>query len=263
MDLTPGRSLLLSRARRTTAPDHGWARFEDVVGAPAGDVVAVPRTYTAQGLSRDEWVRTRHAAAVRALEARGIPPAAAWWAAVALMGHWANETGWGRSEIDYALGNIRARSDWNGPVHYLQGYDDPDPAPYRAYTSLDEGVEDNVALATGSSREGLLATSSRYQPSFLRLLASDGRGPYVVSSDGRSVAFPLDVERWYEELTRAGWHPYSEGSMATFRGTVTRAAQVVGEPPSALATLARGAAGLLGAGAGAAAAWWLLKGRRK
>ena len=215
-----------------------------VVYVPAGALM-VP---TGRDLGREGWIRTRHAAAVRALVRRGLPPALAWWAAMALVGQWADETGWGRAEWDYALGNIRATPAWTGPVHYLQGSDDAQPAPYRAYASLDAGVEDAVRLAVDGAR---------YAPAFHALLAS-GRagGPYVVATEGRAVAFPIDVVRWHADLTRAGWHPYSEASQDTFRSTVTRVAQTVGapppEPPSrALPALAGGAAA-----AAALAAWW-------
>lgn len=226
------RLILLQRARlplvaMDIVADHGWGRFERVT-LPAGDVG--PGTRTADGMTIDAWARSRHAAAVDALVARGLPAQLAWWVAVAIVGHWANEVGWGRSERDYALGNIRAGSGWGGAVHYLQGSDDPAPAPYRAYRSLADGVEDNIRLATGVERDGTLAERSRYQRAFLDLVASVSDGPYVVSSGGRSVAFPVDVVAWYAALTRAGWHPYSEESMSTYRSTITRAAVAVGAP---------------------------------
>lgn len=212
--------------------------------APAGALM-VP---TGRELGRETWIRTRHAAAMRALLRRGLPPALAWWVAMALVAQWAHETGYGRAEWDYALGNIRATSAWTGPVHYLQGSDDAAPAPYRAYATLDEGAEDAVRLAVDGPR---------YAPAFHALLTS-GRtgGPYVVATEGRVVAFPVDVDRWHADLTRAGWHPYSEASQATFRSTVTRVAQTVGAPPPAapsraLPVLAGGVAATA-----ALAAWW-------
>lgn len=214
-----------------------------VLYAPAGALNG-----TAAGLSQQQWTQTRHAAAARALQRRGLDPVRAWWAAIPLVGHWAYEVAWGRAEWDYAVGNIRA-TGWNGPVHYLRGSDDAEPRPYRAYTSLDEGVEDNLRLAVDSAR---------YRPAFLRLLESEARGPFLVQSDGRSVWFPFDVAQWQSDLTHAGWHPPSEGSRATFRSTVTRVANYVGaprveEPPSAVMPVLAGA----GVGAVALAAWWL------
>lgn len=187
---------------------------------PAGDAADVARRtvetiHTAAGMTRDRWYATRHAEAVQYLTSRGLDPQRAWWAAVALLGHWAHETGHGRHETDYALGNIRANASWRGLVHLLQGDDDRAPAPYRAYASLREGVADNASLAVDGAR---------YAPAFRALLASWGRGPFVVTSSNRTVAFPMDVVQWYADLTRAGWHPYSEESQATYRGTVTMAA---------------------------------------
>lgn len=253
MRLTPVRAMLLSRTVRRMELADAWLRFERVSPVPAGDVVRVPSTNTAAGLTREEWIRTRHTATVRALEARGLASELAWWVAIALMGHYAVETGWGRSEYDYALGNIRA-ANWSGPVHYLQGSDDAEPAPYRAYGTLDDGVEDAVRLATGTTRDGTLAAGSRYQPSFLALLRSDGGGPYTVSADGRTIAFPIDVVQWYADLTRAGWHPYSEASMATYRSTVTRVAQTMGAPPPGV-TAGKALAVAAGTSAVLALAW--------
>ena len=183
-------------------------------------------------------------------------PALAWWVAIALLGHYAVETGWGRSEYNYALGNIRA-NNWTGPVHYLQGNDDAAPAPYRAYPTLDEGVEDNVRLATGTARDGTLLAGSRYQPSFLALLRSDGRGPYTVTADGRTVAFPIDAVEWYADLTRAGWHPYSDASQYTYRSTVTKVAQTVGAAPPPGVSVGKAAAVAGGTGLALGLLWWL------
>lgn len=184
--------------------------------APAGALNG-----TARGMTPAEWSRTRHAEAVRALQRRGLSLPLAWWAAMALVGHWAYETGWGRAEWDYAVGNIRA-TGWSGPVHYLQGSDDAEPRPYRAYDTLADGIEDNIRLAVDNAR---------YRPAFEGLLASQQGGPYLVRAEGREVYFPLDVAGWQGALTRAGWHPPSEASAATFRSTVTRVAQAVGAPP--------------------------------
>jgi len=259
MSLAPARALLLSRTVHPAVTADAGLRFERAVPVPyfvpAGDVARVPLTNTGLGLTRDEWIRTRHAATVRALEARGLASSLAWWVAIAIMGHYAVETGWGRSEYDYALGNIRG-ANWSGPVHYLQGSDDASPAPYRAYGTLDDGVEDSVRLATGTTRDGTLVAGSRYQPSFLALLRSDGRGPYTVSADGRTVAFPIDVVQWYADLTRAGWHPYSEASQATYRSTVTRVAQTVGAPSPGV-TAGKAVAVAAGTGTVLGLLWWL------
>jgi hypothetical protein len=203
-----GASLLLGTSP-VPVPALGEAFGRMLVGTvfrPAGAASAViGPTHTIGSLSREDWYRTRHAAAVEYLTSRGMEPALAWWVAVALLGHWAHETGHGRAELDYALGNIRAPASWNGAVHYIQGSDDAAPAPYRAYTTLAEGVADSASLAIDGTR---------YRPAFNALVASRNGGPYVVTGDGRSVAFPIDVVQWYADLTRAGWHPYSEESQA-------------------------------------------------
>lgn len=228
------------RAAPILQASHEFLRFEQVI-APAGWAETIGPSRTAAGLSMEAWYRSRHAAAVDALRARGLSLDDAWWVALALVAHWAHETGHGRAETDYALGNIRATSAWAGPVHYLQGSDDPDGLrPYRAYRSLAAGVDDSVRLATGIDADGTFAGSSRYRPALLKLLASRARGPYVVSADGRTGVFALDVVEWYADLTRAGWHPYSEESQGTFRSTVTRALQYVGAPPAVTSPVVKG-----------------------
>jgi hypothetical protein len=221
-------------------PSHEFLRFELVI-APAGWAETIGPSRTANGLSMEDWYRTRHAAAVDALRARGLSLEDAWWVAMALVAHWAHETGHGRGESDYALGNIRATPSWAGPVHYLQGSDDLDgPRPYRAYRSLAAGVDDSVRLATGIEADGTFAGSSRYRPALVKLLASKANGPYVVSADGRTGTFPLDVVEWYADLTRAGWHPYSEDSQYIFRSTVTRALNYIGGPPAVTSPFVKG-----------------------
>jgi hypothetical protein len=207
---------------------------------------------TGRALSTDDWIRTRHAAAMRALQRRGVDPTLAWYAALALVAHWAHETGYGRAEWDYALGNIRATADWTGPIHYLQGGDDlTGPRPYRAYTTLDAGAEDAVRLAVDVAR---------YRPSFVALLASRVAGPFVVRADGRTAQLPIDTVQWYADLTRAGWHPYSEESQYIFRSTLTRAAQTVGAAPARPVRAAPVVGVALGVGAAAAVGalglWW-------
>ena len=202
--------------------------------------------HTARGLTREQWVRSRHAAAVKALEDIGIPYAQAWWVAVALMGHWSREVGAdGHAELDCAVGNIRASTDYP-LVHYLQGSDDVRPAPYRAYPAdpnCEAGVADSVRLA---------AQGSRYRPVMQALLASESGGPYVVTYGSRSIAFPIDAENFYRRLMLAGWHPYSDAAMAEYRGTVTSVARIVGAPPFVAspwgkAVLGAGVTTLLGA----------------
>ena len=213
--------------------------------------VTVPATYTG-GNDRTAWIRSRHAAAVEALQRRGLSYTQAWWAAVALLGHWIRETGWGRSEHQFSVGNIRATSAWNGRVQYLQGGDDAAPAPYRAYGSVAEGVENAVKLAVDSSL---------YRHAFQQLLASESGGPYVVNYGTKSVAFPIDAPAWYSALAHAGWHPWTAEGMAEYRGTVIAAAQAVGAPPYVSSTFGKVAVGA-GVAAVGMALFVVLRGRR-
>jgi hypothetical protein len=190
--------------------------------------LVVPLRRTSLGLSRAEWVRSRHLAAYRALRDLGLSPEQAWNVATALTAQWTRETGWGRAEYDFALGNIRWTPAWNGATHYLQGNDDASPAVYRAYPTLDAGVRDSVRL---------LALDRRYRPAFLRLVASN------------------DAVRWYSEIMRAGYNPWSQHGVDEFASLVGPISRIVGnvipaETPTAakvfLGASIAVAAGLLG-----------------
>jgi hypothetical protein len=146
---------------------------------------------------REAWVRDRFAilAAIT-----GSPRVAA-----ALLAHYTRETGWGRSEHNFSLGNIR----WTGmgPAFYQQGADDPAPRPYRAYDSAEEGARDAVRLAS----------SGRYAAGWQRLTA------------GGSEA------EWYSRLMQpvdgvAGWHPYSDGALDEFASILASVRALVGLP---------------------------------
>ena len=202
---------------------------------------------SAAGLSREQWIQTRHAAAVDDLVRRGMDSALAWYIAMALVAHWAHETGYGNAEWDFALGNIRADAAWTGRVHYLRGADDAAPAPYRAYDSLAEGVADAVRLAVDGPR---------YRPAFAALLASSETGPYTTAASGRTVSLPIDAVQWYADLTRAGWHAYSEESQAIYRSTLTRVAETVGSPPQSSPIVVAGSLAIGALAAAASLAWW-------
>jgi len=156
------------------------------------------RTRTADTRTeREAWVRARYEllAAIT-----GSPRIAA-----ALLAHYTRETGWGRSEHNHSLGNIR----WTGagPAFYQQGADDPTPRPYRAYDSAEEGARDAVRLAS----------SGRYAAGWQRLLA------------GGSEA------EWYSRLMQpadgvAGWHPYSDGALDEFVSILATVRALVGLP---------------------------------
>ena len=140
----------------------------------------VPARRSAEGLSREAWIHTRHAAAFDAVRARVADEGLAWRVATALMGHWAIETGWGRSEWAFNVGKVKPGSAWRGAVQRL-----PDGLLYRVYDTLPAGAEDAVNLAAGTG------TNPAYAPSWGYLLATG------------------DGEGWYDRLMRAGWHPWS------------------------------------------------------
>lgn len=174
------------------------------------EVVPLTRTGTPTATpttaERRAWVRSRHRELVAVLRRRlGVPLRRAWWAAVAILAHWARESGWGRSEWGYNVGNIRGCGP--GGSHLLQGGDDAAPAPYREYRTLEEGVAATLEL--------LLAR--RYATVTVELLGVLDVG---------------DSARWYAGLMRAGWHPYSDASLAEYREVYTTVAGWVGEPDS-------------------------------
>jgi len=155
------------------------------------------------GTDRDAWIRTRHAALVAELERRGIDNA--WNLAMAPVAHWGDETGWGRAEYGFNIGNIRAVGQCPN-AHLLQGGDDSVPRPYCDYPSLEAGVSATLNL--------ILAP--RYATGWSQFVA-----------DGDPVA-------WFERLLRAGWHPYSVESVNSFRSEYARVRRTVGTaPPSA------------------------------
>lgn len=168
--------------------------------------VIVPATRTGgsgSGADRDAWIRSRHGALAAELERRGYPWAQAWALAMAPVAHWGDETGWGRSEYNYAPGNIRSVGQC-ARAHLIQGSDDPTPRPYCAFGSLDEGVARTLDL--------ILA--ARYAPAW----------SYFVGSG--------DPVGWFERLLRAGWHPYSEASVQSFRSEYARVQRTVGPAPA-------------------------------
>ncbi len=174
---------------------------------------------------RREWMRLVHSAAVSVLLGRGLDPVRAWWCAVALVTHWARETGYGRSMYAYNVGNIRASSGWTGDVVRLQGADDLNgPAPYRAYPDMEAGVRGALALAVDGSR---------YAPAWAYLLGSFGQlWPHPYGQ--RVTEVPCDAAGWYARLMRAGWHPYSDASLNDFRGVIPAVISAVGTPPVAV-----------------------------
>lgn len=189
----------------------------------------VPAVRSAEGLDRDAWTRTRHAAAVAVLRARGLSASAAWAVASALLGHWAIECGWGRSEWRFNVGNVKPGASWRGATQVL-----PDGLAYRAYESLGAGVADAIDLAAGTGSNPAYAASWRYL-----LDTGDGVG-------------------WYDMLMRAGWHPWSADALATYRLTWQRVRATVGDAPAPAAIPVAIPVAL-----GIGVAWWIARGVRR
>lgn len=191
----------------------------------AADLPRRTAARTADGLSREAWTTSRTRMAYDALLRRGLAPGAAWAAATALMGHWAIETGWGRSEWNGNVGNIKVGSGWNGPIHELT-----DGLLYRSYDTPDAGADDAVRLAS---------ETERYRAAWAYLVSTgDGRG-------------------WYDRLMRAGWHPWSEDALTTYASTWSRVRNTVGQTaPGAPAAGLSGWSTAAWVGLGAGVAWW-------
>ena len=179
---------------------------------------------------RVEYHRKVHAACVRVLLGEGLDAAAAWWVAVALVSHWARETGHGRAMYAYNVGNMRA-ANWGGAVVLLQGGDDAAPSPYRAYDSLDDGVRDTLRLLH----------ARRYAAAWAALVASDGRGPYTITYGAQTASLRVDAAGWYRAIMIAGWHPYSDAVLREYGGVVLMVLRSVGTPPAAPALAVAGA----------------------
>lgn len=165
----------------------------------------VPATRTGQTsrsrADQDAWIRSRHAALYAEMKRRGVPNA--WNLAVFPVAHWGEETGWGHAEYNFNIGNIRSRGQCP-TAHLIQGSDDSVPRPYCAYGSLAEGV----------ARTFDLILAPRYAPAWQYLTSTgDGIG-------------------WFDRLLRAGWHPWSQASMNSFRSEQARVSRVVGTEPA-------------------------------
>lgn len=197
------------------------------------EVVPLTRTGTPTAnpttAERRAWVRSRHRELVAVLRRRlGVPLGRAWWAAVAILTHWALESGWGKSEWNYNVGNIRADERCGSAgSHLLQGGDDGHPRPYRAYRTMEDGVGDTFELLL----------KRRYARVTFELLG--------VLDVGDAVAY-------YRDLMHAGWHPYSDAALTQYRGVYTTVAGWVGEPDSRTPALIA---------AGALLATWLISRR--
>lgn len=186
------------------------------------------RTIDAQrtgGTDQTAWTRSRYAALVDVL--RGLGVASPENVAAAVVAHWARETGWGRSEWWFNVGNIKDTSGWTGDGQVL-----PDGLAYRAYPDLASGVRDTVALLR----------APRYAPAWNYL---------VTTGDGLG---------WYNLLMHAGWHPWTQTALdeyASIRARVGRLVNAAAPVVSPLLSTAPAPAGSGGAWAALAAllAW--------
>ncbi len=184
-------------------------------------VVPARRTGRAPGWDKDHetramqraWVVTRHAALVRDLLGRGVPFERAWAMAIAIVAHYVRECGWGRAEWNYSVGNVRWTRGYP-KAHLLDGGDDAEPRPYRAFDTLAEGVADAVRLAMGGPKNDA-HPNGIYAPAWAHLL---GGG---------------DPVRWYDMLMRAGWHPWSQKGLDEFRNILGTVRGYVGTKPPA------------------------------
>jgi hypothetical protein len=164
----------------------------------SGRTTCRPRTEDTAA-ERDAWLRDRYALLLASTGSSRV--------AAALLAHYARETGWGRDEHNFALGNIRWTG--SGPAFYQQGADDPVPRPYRAHDSAEDGVRDAVRLAS----------SGRYAAGYQRLLA------------GASEA------EWYSRLMApaddvAGWHPYSDVGLREYVSILGTVRSILGLAPA-------------------------------
>ena len=209
-----------------TVPYRATEGKRATVGRMSATPTIVPLRRTGgsgSGADRDAWIRSRHAALVAELVRRGMDRSQAWSLAMAPVAHWGDETGWGRAEYGFNIGNIRAVGQCPN-AHLLQGGDDAVPRPYCDYPSLEAGVSATLNL--------ILAP--RYAAGWSRFVA-----------DGDAVG-------WFDRLLRAGWHPWSQASVDSFRSEYARVQRTVGAmPPSSSGTGMGAVVAILAIAAGA------------
>lgn len=83
------------------------------------------------------WTQSRHAAAVKYLEAQDLPLGVdSDEVATAVVAHWAIETAWGASEFNFNLGGIHAA----GSQPFFAALDAGVPTHFVAYDSLEAAV---------------------------------------------------------------------------------------------------------------------------
>jgi hypothetical protein len=120
--------------------------------------------------SRLEWMQTWHAV----LEEAGVTGDVA----LAILAHWAHETGFGAGEWNYNVGNIGAFSPkvLQHPLPQAGGPAAGNPTHFRAYRSLAEGAASYLALLRGSLYAGCygILQASPLTDSWVRCLGQHG-----------------------------------------------------------------------------------------
>lgn len=141
------------------------------------------------GTDRTAWTRSRYAAALAALppDTFGRERAAA-----DMTAQWALETGWGRAERNFNVGNVRAFSDVP-PFYLYRGL------RWRAFASLSEAVAVTVALYQ----------SARYADAWTRV------------GEGRP---------WFDAVLRAGWTDWTPEGSDEFVAVRARVGAITGAP---------------------------------
>lgn len=174
----------------------------------SGTLRRVARVSTYPG-SRAAWRESRYLALLRAADRVGIPWDAALEVARVLVILAAQETGDGRGESNFNFGSIHAGSasgideheGWDGAY-----YDATDsatlggprhPVRFRAYPDVDQAATDMLQLFMGSG----------YRASWAELVEALWRTPRPEEAITR---------RWYDAMTRAGYHPWRQESTDEF-----------------------------------------------
>lgn len=151
--------------------------------------------------SREEWMRSR----LEALQGAGVTGDVA----LAILAHWAHETGFGVGEFNYNLGNLGAFSpaQLQHPLPQAGGPDAGNPTHFQAYRSLSEGVAAYLKLLRGSLYhvcESIL-TADPSTDAWIRCLGAHG-----YYSPPKGVSMAVHTERYAGAYMRAlsevrGW----------------------------------------------------------
>lgn len=154
--LAAGSVLLLTRssggARSSVAPARSSARV-------------VTRRHTG-GSSRARWALDRVQAVTPLLSQAGVATRDLRRVAIAIVSHWGLETGLGRGEDNFNVGNVGfyARSNDRAPTYFNRG-----GRRWRAYPSLRSAASDYLSIVRGS----------RYAPAFAALVEGATPGQYA------------------------------------------------------------------------------------